>query len=79
MTREEKMQALWQVHLLLEQIEGADIKLSRQLGLVGKGAQIYHHIKEQEYARALAEFKHLSVEQKERFLIDATNIYDEEN
>jgi hypothetical protein len=78
MTREEKMQALWQVHLLLEQIEGADEKLVRKLGLLGKGLEIYFYIKEQEYMKALDEFKHLSVEHKERFLRDATNIYDEE-
>ena len=78
MTHKEKMQALWQVHLLLEQIESADEKLVRKLGLLGKGLEIYFHIKQEEYARALDGFKHLSVEHKERFLIDATNIYDEE-
>lgn len=79
MTKEEKMQALWQVHLLLGQLEAADEKLVTHLGLWGKELQLYFYIKEQEYMKALDEFKHLSVEHKERFLIDATNIYDEEN
>ena len=78
MKNAEKTQTLWQVHLLLEQLESADEKLVRKLGLLGKGTEIYFHIKEQEYAQAIAEFKHLSVEHKARFLIDATNIYDEE-
>lgn len=78
MTHKEKMQTLWQIHLLLQHLNEADNKLVSQLGLTGKSLYIYDYIKEQEYTQALNEFKHLSVEHKERFLIDATNIYDEE-